>query len=860
MLTYENSKNKIDNWLVRLKCSPLKLPLAFYAAFLIFTSIITKISAWGLYTNFFTYLTCFLGVVCFIIASFTEQKLIVNSRYKQIVKVLVGAILICFSILLGIPKGIGLFLIGCSFLFSINNSISITLIRAGTLSTITTFISLFLVQIIPTFHEMKWFTRIISIVLKVFGINSYPNGYLLNTIINGKTYSFAVTYEQTGAWYFIPAILIMLIIILNDFSNSKLIKTFSITIISSILYFILRYIILINIYVLLNDIQIFYSPIISLISWVPWFCIYYILLKGFNIKHQAKCIFVQMPTPINKGMVLKNTIVILLILISFCNLFIGNYYSFGNYKNGKIFIDEYHSHGWESVTQPLNTEEFLGQKSTYTYYSLTEYLRYSKDVEVITDTNMYEGITPNDILIIKTPTVDFTSHEISSIQNFVRDGGGLFLIGDHTNLFDMNRRLNEIAKPFNIIFRYDSTYDLKTTRLTNYDTNYNLYFPNIINNILTQYKFATSCSIKSGLHSKKIMIGNNLSSELLDMSHPNFFGDLSLSETEMFGLFEQCVAVEYGKGRVIAFSDSTTFSSYSVFLHDNPEFISSVIDYLDQTNRKNLFLIIGVVLLIVTIVYSYFIKEKILLRQIVIFILLTLPLISFISNTILASMFNKSTERIKNDINSYETVYFLRSPEEKGLSHFVSSGDEKEQFSSLFLAFQRLGFFVRENKNISEVLGSNIKLLVITDPSAIKNEDLPLLDEFIFGGGRVLLLYKENKFEVYARIFNFFGIVYRPYIQSVRLSEKLDNGDNIDYQYISYLPVGSSIPQIHSVPGIGNIRLDTYEFNEGSFNILFSAELFDNISLGDPGNPATEEQIRQHEILYDLLEFMGKGF
>lgn len=66
-------------------------------------------------------------------------------------------------------------------------------------------------------------------------------------------------------------------------------------------------------------------------------------------------------------------------------------------------------------------------------------------------------------------------------------------------------------------------------------------------------------SLRTMTLEQAIIVDNNACSEKLDLSHQNYFGDLSLSEEEYFGLFEMCVAKKVGKRRIVAFADSTTF-------------------------------------------------------------------------------------------------------------------------------------------------------------------------------------------------------------------------------------------------------------------------------------------------------------
>lgn len=853
--------SKISSRIQDMKSTPLFLIFNFLGGFLTFIFFIINLKVYGNYTKSISYTIYFFSLICFVFANFFKQynaETLQLATFLQFILRMSGLLILIISFFIGFPQSGGLLLFGCFLLFN-NFKKSYLLFEASLSATISIMLSLLLIQFMPTYHETQLGAKIISYILKLFGHYSYCNENLLNMVINGKTYCFAVTYEQLGFWYFISAFMTLLIVLLiNKFPKFMLLKILCITFLSSLLYFLMRYVILIFVYTLRPDIKIFYSPMISFISWLPWTIVYYLLLRKENITVNNHCSDFLSNLFKNKNLVPTITVSALYLIIS-CALFISLHRPTGTYKTGKIFIDEYHSPSWESVTQPLNTHEFLGQKSTYTYYSFVQYLRKMGDVEIISEGEDFNKITSSDILIIKTPTKDFSGNEISRIRDFVANGGGLFLIGDHTNLFGMSKRLNTITKPFNLQFRYDALYDLETTHLTNYDAQYNSYFPNYINSILGNYKFATSCSIKSSIFSHKIIVGNNLSSELLDMSHPNFFGDLSLSEEEMFGLFEQCSSVEYGKGRVIAFSDSTTFSSYSVFMHDNPIFIYSIINYLRQSNRFDYiksFLIL-LILLVSIVIYQY--RSKLNIKGVLIVYLISLPICLTVSSSLLTQIFSRHSDVINNEINKYETIYFLRSENEKELSHFVAMGDDKEQYSSLFLSFQRMGYFVRESKRLSDILKANTKLLIITDPLSLSSKDLPLIDKFIFDGGQVLFFYKEGAFNHYSSIFDFFQIRYKPTINTVDI--QIRNGDNKDLsqiQFLNYIPVGNSKVNMNFASDMANIRLDTYEFEvaKGKLYILFSLENFDNMALGDPGVPATSSQRKQHELLFEMLKYV----
>lgn len=138
-------------------------------------------------------------------------------------------------------------------------------------------------------------------------------------------------------------------------------------------------------------------------------------------------------------------IIFIIIFVFSITGFFG-FFDHGIKKQGRILIDEGHS-DWEWTTKKFDTE-WYGRQSTYNYYSLAQYLKKFYSVEQKIE-NLTDSLLVNyDILMIKTPTEPFSNDEINSIKKFVTYGGGLFLVGDHTNVFGITTNLNPIATEF----------------------------------------------------------------------------------------------------------------------------------------------------------------------------------------------------------------------------------------------------------------------------------------------------------------------------------------------------------------------------------------------------------------------------
>ena len=164
----------------------------------------------------------------------------------------------------------------------------------------------------------------------------------------------------------------------------------------------------------------------------------------------------------------------------------------GTEKSGKILIDEVHSN-WEWTTMVFDKERY-GKQTTYNYYCFKTWLDHYYDVSVNTNKELTrEFLNQYTTLIIKTPTAAFSETERAAIHAFVQDGGGLFLIGDHTNLYGMTTYINPVSELFGITFLSDDTFQLTTGAPTYYQPP-DLFAHPAVHHI-PNFGFMTSCTI-----------------------------------------------------------------------------------------------------------------------------------------------------------------------------------------------------------------------------------------------------------------------------------------------------------------------------------------------------------------------------
>jgi hypothetical protein len=185
-----------------------------------------------------------------------------------------------------------------------------------------------------------------------------------------------------------------------------------------------------------------------------------------------------------------------------------------------------------------------------------------------------------DVLVIKTPTSRYAEDEIAAVVRFVERGGALLMIGDHTNVFNMNTSLNDVARHFGFTFRNDLLFRVGTP----YEQKYR---PPVVASPVVQHvppmNFAVSCSIDPGRSSGRMVIRNAGLFSLPPAYHEmNYHPQAEYRPHMHFGAWCQLWATRYGQGRVLAFADSTLFSNFCVFQPGKAELLRGMLAWLNH--------------------------------------------------------------------------------------------------------------------------------------------------------------------------------------------------------------------------------------------------------------------------------------
>lgn len=253
----------------------------------------------------------------------------------------------------------------------------------------------------------------------------------------------------------------------------------------------------------------------------------------------------------------------------------------GKPKTGKIVICTYHTQ-WSRTDRPYD-REWYGAESGYNYACMKRLFGLFQPVEEARDALTADSLKGASTLVIYDPDRIFSEDETEVIREFVRNGGGLFLIGDHTNVFGGTSHMNKVCGPFGFQFRDDVLFDLDE------DFHQMMYPPRIPSPFwhgmslfklrgptsITPTSWSTRCIYQVG-HSKGVRAIYSVN---------NFYPPPHDDPKMKTGTFCVSAASHYGSGRVVAWADSTVFSNFEIYYPGKYEFLLNTVNWLNHQDE-----------------------------------------------------------------------------------------------------------------------------------------------------------------------------------------------------------------------------------------------------------------------------------
>jgi hypothetical protein len=415
----------------------------------------------------------------------------------------------------------------------------------------------------------------------------------------------------------------------------------------------------------------------------------------------------------------------------------------GPAHSGRLLIDETHS-DWELTTERLDTR-WYGEYSTYNYWCLARWLGHYRDVSVLRRGRLdAPTLADADILLLKCPTRPYEPDEVAAILAFVRSGGGIILVGDHTNVLGMSGYLNQIAEPMGLRFNYDATYDFRTGGLSIYEPPLRVRHP--IVRRLAEFDFMTSCTIDTGLRGRAVIVGPGLLTGQVDFATPHFFDRQRefLLPDVLLGLFTQAAAGDYGRGRFYLWADSTCWSNFSVFMDGLPPMLLGALAFVSRQAPLLDGRLTGLLIILLAAASALIDRRR---NPAVTPLALALALLLGLMVAAYGAMaYNAVAYRHQSPIRPMNTVAFdlrhgdfaLRPASGMARNLGILMPNDLD-LSTFYVWTQRVGLVPREARAWSDLLSADAVILPQPGPGLTPRAADRLI-EWVKSGGRLLLL------------------------------------------------------------------------------------------------------------------------
>jgi len=183
-----------------------------------------------------------------------------------------------------------------------------------------------------------------------------------------------------------------------------------------------------------------------------------------------------------------------------------------------------------------------------------------------------------DVVVVINPGRLFTPAERESLLAFVREGGGLLALGDHTDIGGLMTSLNDLLAPAGLRLHFDSAVSLHGDWLGSLS----LPYPESVLFRDDDVPVSIGASVSGGAWwsgGRPLMVGTDAFSDPGDRANDQaYLGNLAFDRGEPYGDILLAVERRWGRGRIALFGDTSIFQNLS--LASSSGYVDRLIRYL----------------------------------------------------------------------------------------------------------------------------------------------------------------------------------------------------------------------------------------------------------------------------------------
>jgi len=397
-----------------------------------------------------------------------------------------------------------------------------------------------------------------------------------------------------------------------------------------------------------------------------------------------------------------------------CEIIVDDIVNFLNKTQPDILIDN-------TTQYDINNSSF---RTIDRYVNITDYVDISES-EFINEDIL------NDVKIFVVTNINnsFSKDELKIIWNFVEKGGSLLVLGDHTNVGGVQKPLNSLIEPFDIIYRFDSALpiDSKFRWQTSYDILHHPITSNIKNG--DELQISVGASLDISYTSFPVVIGKYAFSDNGDIENEDFayLGDYVYNNSEQLGDIVLVAGSYFGSGKVLVFGDTSSFQN-SALAYSYP-FLRNIFNWLNNKKTGSVELIkitLSLILLISSLIVIFVLNKK--------HLSFTILPIALCVALLCSSVFNSNI--IKSEKLDGEIVYIDASHGER----FTLEAFSDKSLNGLILNLNRNGYLPIFNRYKSIKDLSDSKIIIFNAPTKeFTSNEVSFLKEFMSNGGFAVL-------------------------------------------------------------------------------------------------------------------------
>ena len=373
----------------------------------------------------------------------------------------------------------------------------------------------------------------------------------------------------------------------------------------------------------------------------------------------------------------------------------------------------------------LPTYDKFGALNGGMFGLLPEFLKNMKYFVIEDSTINQSYLQKSKVLVLINLNAKFSKKEKQLIWNFVKNGGSLLVLGDHTGAEVIRKPYNDLLKPFNIEFNFDCGIPF----VDHWDRGIE-YRPHYITQRLnnnSESNIGIGATLNINNRSNPIIIGKYGFSDKGNSKNNNngFLGDMLYSTNENAGDLVLVAEQFYGNGKVLVFGDTSPFQNSEII--QGYEFLIDVFDYLSSPNYTIRYALLFSVIFLILSLYLAFYKYH---------FNYTLLLILIVCGN-LVIVINTYINKPRHNLSSNAKIAYI---DKSHLERFNLDQWNQNGLGGTGFCFIRNGYLPLQLNRFNEEQIIQSKVLFIVSPAKpFSKKEIVFVDNYMKQGGYVIL-------------------------------------------------------------------------------------------------------------------------